>query len=553
MLTEVTQVLQNWRKTLSLKIPLEEVYLFGSIINEGGKYFSKSKSDIDLIIPIPKEVTNAVQRFNWIETLSIEKVKLEYELIQLLQRNSTTESIVSIVTPTIYELNSNVHKSSVRDFFSENIFYNIELETSDLGINTSYENIKIDDLIRQVFEFVQSIRNKYLAISVVQIKHPLDWESDTHPLPKDILRNTALLEFQEGGKTKLEEKTSIKMGLAKLQNYLYLRRTEDIMYGDLFELISKRTIKMGEITNVSPSNYLCFAEVIFDMAQALIVDTPKKKTKGNKTVKVKDQDYSKSLLAKFTINPNGLIGGTRAEILRNIKNATLNFTWQTEPLFEISLLERELLIQDLQSDIKNVSVIDKLRKLDLLSESIIIGYKYILYYQNLLFEDSNDKTPHVLTCMRSFTLMRYNNVLSKKNSPNSSSGFLRAYMIDYTIEAGWFKFFSFRPIISFGLSPRELDIYLTSLGNILNHNSKLSENQNNTIKTEDILGNNILLLAANNQPLSSLNSSIRAQFITHILIDKLVRIKIDPLTNIKEERDFISKVVNIHNWNFGVA
>ena len=100
MKKEIIKLLQDWKQETSEDIKIDDVYLFGSAIYLKGRMFKPSKSDLDLIILIPDNIQNAIDRRNWIEKLKTHKERLEKEALFLLKKEDTNEQIVSIVPIT---------------------------------------------------------------------------------------------------------------------------------------------------------------------------------------------------------------------------------------------------------------------------------------------------------------------------------------------------------------------------------------------------------------------------------------------------------------------
>lgn len=69
MKNKVVDILKDWKVKLNEEIETGRLFLFGSLINYGGKQFNPKKSDVDLIIEFPNGLKGPIENKNWIIVL----------------------------------------------------------------------------------------------------------------------------------------------------------------------------------------------------------------------------------------------------------------------------------------------------------------------------------------------------------------------------------------------------------------------------------------------------------------------------------------------------
>jgi Pol beta superfamily nucleotidyltransferase in conflict systems len=533
---EINNVINNWQTRVQKDITINDIFIFGSSIINKGFLFDDGTSDIDLVILMPENLSNAIERTNWIESLKMHKSKLEGSFIELFKRKQTNEPIVSIIPITNTELTYDIHKSGVRDFFKDNEFLNLNSNQIVNGLIKEKGLNQLDNIIRNLLEFSQNIRNKYLAIGLIDDKDLLNWQSDIDVAPKELIRSSALAAYVENGKKEVKEKTDLKIGLSHLQHYFYSRRFEHPLYLKLYDWLSKRLLRKGKLQNLESIDYIFLSEVIFDMALSLIpIETSEKDIDLSKN-RISEIDINNSIESNFFIAKSGLIRGDENEIFKEILNAGINLSWKTKPHFKITLEEIDYLEKEILKHPKNGEYIDKLRKLKIIHRDLIDGYNYIIYYQNLLFKGSNEILSDVLTALRKFTLTRFKNRLLNKNYKGVEEGFLQAYFNDYENINNRFPNNKINAVLKFGLPDEELNSFLKT-------NKALNEKYENV---------DIMALAAFNQPISSIKTNLLASFFVPLLIQKLIESDNKAIIEDIESQTFNETITNLRNWSFGI-
>jgi hypothetical protein len=258
--------LKTWGVRAVTEFEVPNVYVFGSLVYKSGAHFS-SGSDIDLVITLPSNLENALQRTEWIERFFRHKYDLEIMLLDLLGR-SIVEPFASIVLLTQLELSMNVHKDNLRDFFSENTFENLLTDEKLEGLPSVGSTFEADRLLSASLSFVQRTRNIFLGVAANNRSLLLLPYAGEDPIPKSTMRAAAMVRrFREPSLEKGAEYDT-KKGLDFLFHELYeLAETND-RFRRLNDLVSERRLGRGPSGPLSESDQLLLAEIVFDLAAA---------------------------------------------------------------------------------------------------------------------------------------------------------------------------------------------------------------------------------------------------------------------------------------------
>lgn len=241
-------------------------YIFGSFIHRSGEQFNPLKySDFDIIVTIPSKINTASLRKDWLNKFRVFKQKLELSLIPLLHNPNSTKPIVSVVAITKDEILADIHKNGNRDFFQRNQFKSLLDYDSSNDHLLKKKPIEIEDRHREVIQFVQRIRNEYLAISASGLGGLSTWDDKDDALPKDIMRYAALATPMIKNITHENREFDVVEGLDSLSNYIYSHRSENQDLFKLNDIVAVRRGGRGECS-LSPEDQLFLTEVIFDIA-----------------------------------------------------------------------------------------------------------------------------------------------------------------------------------------------------------------------------------------------------------------------------------------------
>ena len=251
---------KEWTAQLKAEM-LCDAYLFGSAIYEGGEQFDAQSSDLDIVIHFLEEI-DATERVRRMSKLYDLKLLLELKMVPRLHRTTCDAPGVSVLPITTFELQANIHKSKVRNFFDRNIFMNLNTGDRALGI-TDAGTLSVAEESRQALEYAQDVRNHFLAVSA-NGKGGLVSFDGTDPMPKALMRVAAPLNSDATIGTSYDT----RLGLEYLFAELSRRRGDSEEIGILFRAISVRRGGRGRRASLSPSDQLLVAEILHELAAA---------------------------------------------------------------------------------------------------------------------------------------------------------------------------------------------------------------------------------------------------------------------------------------------
>lgn len=252
------ELCRTWTDQLTAQIP-SEVYLFGSAIYESGDQFDAQQSDLDLVILFRDEL-DATERVERLLALRNLKAILELQMIPVLHRTKCEEPGVSVVPITTVELQANIHKSGVRRFFDRNIYLHVKTELESVGLPNA-GTCSIADDARQALEYVQKVRNQFLAVSANRTGGIAPFDG-TDPLPKSLARVAAQLVPD----AVVGAWYDTRFGLEYIWEELSRRRSESDAIGQLYRKTSIRRGGRGRRLPLSDQDQLLLAEIVYDRA-----------------------------------------------------------------------------------------------------------------------------------------------------------------------------------------------------------------------------------------------------------------------------------------------
>lgn len=261
--------LLNWARDTHLKLKTGSIFVFGSLVNKAGKQFNSRRSDIDLVVMVPSTIPDAKGRVIWLQALFEEKQRLEVNLLTLLRRSEAGRPISSIVPMTSIEVANNIHKSGASGFFRDNEFLNLINEQKTRGIPVRSKTL-LPDAAKDAIRWTQSVRNQYLGVSPNGETTLADWDG-ADPLPKEIMRFSALVRSTLATTVQAGENTDLQIGLDYLYAHLLRKRNVSDVYANLCDLVSVRRGARGQSSPISIRQYLSLSEVLFDIAQGKVM------------------------------------------------------------------------------------------------------------------------------------------------------------------------------------------------------------------------------------------------------------------------------------------
>ena len=189
------------------------------------------------------------------------KIELELSMVRRLHRTVCDEPGVSVVPITSFELEANIHKSGARSFFDNNLFYDLVARKERVGLDRAGTKT-LSDARRQAIEYVQKVRNEYLAVCANDTGG-LKPHGGADPMPKALLRSTAQIvpRLKEG------EWYDTRHGLEHLYTVLGQRQDEADELRALYKKVSIRRGGKGLEKPLASDDLLMLSELLFEEAR----------------------------------------------------------------------------------------------------------------------------------------------------------------------------------------------------------------------------------------------------------------------------------------------
>lgn len=449
-LEQVFTHLRNWWADVGKDIQTGPLYIFGSTIYKNGNQFDPMKSDLDLVAVIPPSFPSAIERTQWLDRLLHHKLKLEKELLFLLERPNATDAIISFVPITHLDLEADIHKSKVRDFFQNNPFLSLMPDAAGLEPVTGIPQAGIknlsNDMVRQVLEHTQGVRNRFLAPGAIAHQHPLSWSSDSDPVPKDLMRHAAQAASSTLPVESAHERFDVNVGLSQLISYIFTRRGEHDLYRKAYDWLLIRAGGRGDkekAKELDPLLHLFFAEVLYDLAAAAVTHTQRQSTDvlqsavsltpESQTVEEhsailpsnsatlskgsqpdSQQDAVSTIPVTLRIGSTGLLEGDLADITASLEEASFNTKWRKKPYFDVVLADLDLLeatltatsqMSDGTSRVARLRALDQKLRLEAVRPDLLLGLQLIIYHQRIFFPCEETRTEDLITAISSYSLL----------------------------------------------------------------------------------------------------------------------------------------------------
>lgn len=540
---------RQWAIDCHNNINTEGIYLFGSLIEDDGNQFTSDRSDVDFVINISRNLKVAHERVQWFQNLKSEREKLELALIPLIKRSDVSKPIVSIAVVTDIEISENINSQGDGKFFQQSIFLDLLSENATIHELCREKTEICNDDMKIVILLIQEFRKDYLKVSALSTETLKleEWNLSTDILPKDIMRKGALVRYLSGN-VAVNERNNLSEGLEFLYNHFYSLRDRDICYRELHRKVSLKRNPRKNVTqdslNLSSEEYLLIVEIMYDLILDLI-----------------GQPFPISSIPEFIVNSRQRLDGTVDDLITSVHEASNNFKWNIQPEFKLTMEEAIMIPQEItqlesqrtnEARQKIVRLNDRYNRITQIYTPLINqGLEYIIKYQLLLFprrsfpeiyddldsgfnqaQLSGDSVPRsevVVWAMQSYTLRCF-------VEPRCSSGFLEAWKprVPFDIEDKG------EIVISFSLDHTDLSNFLQ--------------------KTFD--GDNLLALAADNQPVDKLPLNLIAKFFIPELILEVYHQEqqgrlnhnpdIDLVLKKHFENDYKVYLFNISHFMFGV-
>jgi predicted nucleotidyltransferase len=156
--------LRRWADAVRTDLGTVGQYVFGSLIYRDGAQFGE-RSDVDIIVVIPREAGSAINRSTWLYRLADRKRALEADLGRILERTDADKVICSVVAVTTLEVTADIHKDGAQSFFAENRFLDLLRAEVRRGLPGAGSRAVTERLVIECVRFAQKKRNTFLGVS----------------------------------------------------------------------------------------------------------------------------------------------------------------------------------------------------------------------------------------------------------------------------------------------------------------------------------------------------------------------------------------------------
>jgi hypothetical protein len=498
------ELLRLWAAETHAEIGSDGLFVFGSSIYADGCRFEAQTSDFDLLVRMPPVLRSADARAEWIRLLQHSVESLEASLLNSLGRSRADEPICSVVAVTEFEVQADVHKSQSPGFFARNTFRNLIKDLEDGPLWDAGSLPSPAPGIGRAVGFAQKIRNLYLSTTPNGSRMLSSWTGDG-AVPKEAARAAAGVAPLMAPPIPGEE-FDTRLGVEHLAHWLYENRSRSGKgdYYRLYDWLAARRDGRGAVDDpnfLTPDQYLLLAEIIYDIATehlgANAVHIPSSMAPGTEPrlssfseIEAADDRRtaatSKRFKPVFVISDKERLVGTDDEVDLAVEEATYNLKHREEPAFHVAFAEALELAETISANEGKEDVVsrravvhaaDRQKLLALRAPSYLAGFRFILFYQNLLFPDKS-RVRDVRLALDGFTNRVRINVARVGG-----------------ILDGWNQLDKKRVVVSFSIGSTELNRYL---------------------RERNLDGP--LHLAAENQPLRTLEAKLRARFFVPELV-----------------------------------
>jgi len=274
-LHDIRAAVIDWLDVHRVEDNFERAYVFGSLINRGGRHFipsGKTASDVDLVLTFNDHVDTAEHRCEALQLLRGIIPNLEYEVSKVLQRTGE-EPILSILPMTTYEIFHCIHMGNDPNLLTSNTFLDTrsgERKTYGLSgfIDVDYhtENSEPFSAIR----LCQSYRNRYLRCNYIGAFVEDGFDGDS-PFPKDVMRSGALMNFFVNPQRDGSRRTDLEEGNTYLSRTIEALRNKSEKHAALWDVVSGKSFSRANTEILSADQLLFVHEVMHDEARSIVL------------------------------------------------------------------------------------------------------------------------------------------------------------------------------------------------------------------------------------------------------------------------------------------
>lgn len=266
-ITEVLHSLRAWARSVSDLNAVDGVYVFGSLIYEGGRLFDAA-SDVDLVIRLAATTEYAESRVGTCAALLPPLERLELDLATVMGETSGRGPVVSAVVATDFEIRTGIHKDKKWTLFHDSSF--LRLDTDDavpgpLGPEPIPAAIMKQHRLLSALTGAQEYRSYFLRFSRTAGRIAQPFDDARLALPKPLCRAAAQVRYVvESGEA--ETDVDVGVGLMYITDLLRAAPGDSARHRLLGDLTPRLGTK-GARRPISPEAHLLLWETLFDTAR----------------------------------------------------------------------------------------------------------------------------------------------------------------------------------------------------------------------------------------------------------------------------------------------
>jgi len=176
-----------------------------------------------------------------------------------------SKPVSSIVIATDLEIAANIHKDAAGAIFTGNQFLDLLNFKQLNGLPGAGTKPLDQHLLADCLRFAQKKRNAFISVRA-DGNGSLPLYEDLEPLPKDIMRHSAMAKQLHDQNIETDGAYDLQFGLDFIFHLLYEIRLRNPAYGELYNKLSIRRGARGKLSSLSGKDQLLLTELIFDVA-----------------------------------------------------------------------------------------------------------------------------------------------------------------------------------------------------------------------------------------------------------------------------------------------
>ncbi|WP_057883660.1 nucleotidyltransferase family protein [Tsuneonella troitsensis] len=264
---QLLEALADWGQQAVKSLGADGVYAFGSLVYLRGEQLTPT-SDIDIAVRLPSSLTDAVSRAEWLETFFSHKAALELKLLQVLERQVIEEPFASVIPVTQLEVELDLHKQNLPEFYSANQFLDLASQKVEDGLAGAASK-PCHRFAAGSISMTQGIRHSFLGVAA-NTRRSLEPFDGVDPIPKPIMRAAAMARRLTEPTAPPGAEYDLRLGLDHVSQFLLSHESSSARLKTLSMLVSERRGGRGHGGPLSDADQLLLAEIVYDLAATAV-------------------------------------------------------------------------------------------------------------------------------------------------------------------------------------------------------------------------------------------------------------------------------------------